>query len=189
MAARIELDLRIGAAFTRLQTLQLRPMNNALMDSTISYGAFVTRHLCGFKWSFRFILLNIGRILSVSHSRICGRSVPAGEELQAGNVLVDQSHARQRQRESQLQLASRSSLRPRRRHCHARTVSLRQKGPGFSRQSKTHEQIQAASFDNRGFANDGNSLSSNEWSSDHEGTYGRGIIVLGRGISPDNFHS
>ncbi|KAI2854775.1 hypothetical protein CBS12448_7539 [Aspergillus niger] len=39
VAARIELDLRIGAAFTRLQTLQLKPLSAALQDTIISYGS------------------------------------------------------------------------------------------------------------------------------------------------------
>lgn len=38
VAARIELDLRIGAAFTRLQTLQLQKMSEKLEGQTISYG-------------------------------------------------------------------------------------------------------------------------------------------------------
>lgn len=39
VAARIELDLRIGAAFTRLQTLQLQPVTEKLADQIISYGS------------------------------------------------------------------------------------------------------------------------------------------------------
>ncbi|EAW11515.1 DNA topoisomerase 3 [Aspergillus clavatus NRRL 1] len=39
VAARIELDLRIGAAFTRLQCLQLKPLSAALTDKIISYGS------------------------------------------------------------------------------------------------------------------------------------------------------
>ncbi|KAF7587879.1 DNA topoisomerase [Aspergillus hancockii] len=39
VAARIELDLRIGAAFTRLQTLQLKHMSVALETKIISYGS------------------------------------------------------------------------------------------------------------------------------------------------------
>ncbi|KAF3897584.1 DNA topoisomerase [Trichophyton interdigitale] len=39
VAARIELDLRIGAAFTRLQTLQLQTMGGALAERIISYGS------------------------------------------------------------------------------------------------------------------------------------------------------
>lgn len=39
VAARIELDLRIGAAFTRLQTLQLQSLDEKLTDALISYGS------------------------------------------------------------------------------------------------------------------------------------------------------
>ncbi|OAX81090.1 hypothetical protein ACJ72_04572 [Emergomyces africanus] len=39
VAARIELDLRIGAAFTRLQTLQLKSLGGVLDDRVISYGS------------------------------------------------------------------------------------------------------------------------------------------------------
>lgn len=36
--ARIELDLRIGYAFTRFLTISLRPLGGALQERTISYG-------------------------------------------------------------------------------------------------------------------------------------------------------
>ncbi|KAL3468461.1 DNA topoisomerase [Aspergillus heterothallicus] len=39
VAARIELDLRIGAAFTRLLTLQLQPLHESLDGKTLSYGS------------------------------------------------------------------------------------------------------------------------------------------------------
>lgn len=39
VAARIELDLRIGAAFTRLQTLQLQSISERLADQILSYGS------------------------------------------------------------------------------------------------------------------------------------------------------
>lgn len=39
VAARIELDLRTGAAFTRLQTVQLQPLVAVLADKVISYGS------------------------------------------------------------------------------------------------------------------------------------------------------
>lgn len=39
VAARIELDLRIGAAFTRLQTLNLQPLSPKLDNQIISYGS------------------------------------------------------------------------------------------------------------------------------------------------------
>lgn len=38
VAARMELDLRIGASFTRLQTLQLKTIGSILQDRIISYG-------------------------------------------------------------------------------------------------------------------------------------------------------
>ncbi len=43
VAARIELDLRIGAAFTRLQTLQLQSLGGVLDGRLISYGTYVFR--------------------------------------------------------------------------------------------------------------------------------------------------
>ena len=42
--ARIELDLRIGAAFTRLQTLNLRDLGPELQDRVLSYGAHYDAH-------------------------------------------------------------------------------------------------------------------------------------------------
>ena len=38
VAARIELDLRIGSSFTRMQTLELKSVVDALADRVISYG-------------------------------------------------------------------------------------------------------------------------------------------------------
>lgn len=38
VSARIELDLRIGYAFTRFLTLNLRPLGGALSSLTLSYG-------------------------------------------------------------------------------------------------------------------------------------------------------
>ena len=38
VAARIELDLRLGASFTRLQTLSLQGLGGGLEDRVISYG-------------------------------------------------------------------------------------------------------------------------------------------------------
>lgn len=38
VAARIELDLRIGYAFTRFQTKLIQPLGGALQNAMISYG-------------------------------------------------------------------------------------------------------------------------------------------------------
>jgi DNA topoisomerase III len=38
VCARIELDLRIGFAFTRFLTLNLRPLGGPMSELTISYG-------------------------------------------------------------------------------------------------------------------------------------------------------
>jgi hypothetical protein len=65
VAARIELDLRIGAAFTRLQTLQLQTLGEALQNRVISYGRF--RPV-----GFRKISLTISRIVSVSYPGLRG---------------------------------------------------------------------------------------------------------------------
>jgi DNA topoisomerase-3 len=39
VAARIELDLRIGFAFTRFQTVNLRMLGGPLSDKMISFGS------------------------------------------------------------------------------------------------------------------------------------------------------
>ena len=52
MAARIELDLRIGAAFTRLQTLQLQAVVAVLKEKVISYGMIPQVMLCDQKSDF-----------------------------------------------------------------------------------------------------------------------------------------
>ena len=38
VSARQELDLRIGFAFTRFQTITIRPVGGALADMVLSYG-------------------------------------------------------------------------------------------------------------------------------------------------------
>lgn len=43
VAARIELDLRLGACFTRFQTLSLQTMGPSLEDRIISYGRSQSR--------------------------------------------------------------------------------------------------------------------------------------------------
>ena len=63
VAARIELDLRIGASFTRMQTLQLQTVTEKLAEQIISYGR-LEAHLAN--------LTNGLRFLPVPYSRLCG---------------------------------------------------------------------------------------------------------------------
>lgn len=65
VAARIELDLRIGAAFTRLQTLQLQTLVAVLQEKVISYGRTNPRTLCVFS-------LTSSRLMSIPDPGICG---------------------------------------------------------------------------------------------------------------------
>jgi DNA topoisomerase III len=66
VAARIELDLRIGAAFTRLQTLQLQPVTERLAEQIISYGEL---NCCVSR------LADLCRLMSIPNARLRGRSV------------------------------------------------------------------------------------------------------------------
>lgn len=86
MAARIELDLRIGAAFTRLQTLQLQAVVAVLKDKIISYGMTIS-------YSSQAFCLTEYRLMPVPHVGIRGRSVSQSAKLQARNILGHQGHA------------------------------------------------------------------------------------------------
>ncbi|KAJ5920856.1 hypothetical protein N7466_009182 [Penicillium verhagenii] len=82
VAARIELDLRIGAAFTRLQTLQLQAVVAVLKEKVISYGlsfpdAFEVRlsHISqNFKpetfWSIKVMLQREGKKVNFLWKRV-----------------------------------------------------------------------------------------------------------------------
>lgn len=88
VAARIELDLRIGAAFTRLQTLQLQAVAAILKEKVISYGrsfAFVEHQ--------SIVSNSKTRLLSVSYAWIRRGSVLSRKELQARDVLEYQGYA------------------------------------------------------------------------------------------------
>lgn len=54
MATRIELDLRIGFAFTRFLTNSLRMMGGPLAELVLSYGRMLAScsvAICGILWS------------------------------------------------------------------------------------------------------------------------------------------
>lgn len=95
VAARIELDLRIGAAFTRLQTLQLQAVVAVLKEKVISYG--MAQFYCS---SFTFCLTLI-RVLSIPNSRVCSGSILTGQKLQTRNILEYQSYAAARRQKGQ----------------------------------------------------------------------------------------
>lgn len=64
VSARIELDLRLGAAFTRFQSLTLRTLGGDLESRTISYGLLFLK----FVLSSRSSTLIMYRIVSIPHS-------------------------------------------------------------------------------------------------------------------------
>ena len=77
MEARITLDLRLGAAFTRLQTLALQREVDQIKESgVVSYGAILSSLL-----DLRVLTMSGGtyaRSLSISNIGFCGSQVSAG---------------------------------------------------------------------------------------------------------------
>ena len=63
VSARIELDLRLGAAFTRFQTLTLKTLGGDLEDRIISYGQLFLQ----FVPRLRLSMLIMYRIMSISY--------------------------------------------------------------------------------------------------------------------------
>lgn len=68
--ARREIDLRLGAIFTRFQTLNLAKKFSELESETISYGMNIDHFLQ---------FANFVRSVPVSHFRICCRPILANE--------------------------------------------------------------------------------------------------------------
>ena len=68
VSARIELDLRLGAAFTRFQSLTLQKLGGDLERRTISYGQLFLRLVpCSHS-----NMLTLYRIMSIPHPWFCG---------------------------------------------------------------------------------------------------------------------
>lgn len=85
VAARIELDLRIGYAFTRFITNNLKHLGGPLADLVLSYGN--RRHpSLSLPLSIVIISMILGlkklhRVLSISNSGICGGPVFSRQEF------------------------------------------------------------------------------------------------------------
>ena len=76
VAARIMVDLEIGAAFTRWQTWTLNAKFRQLYDiQLLSYGTSST-DCCS-----SYVLILLSRALSVPHTRLCGLKVSGYPEL------------------------------------------------------------------------------------------------------------
>lgn len=72
VSARIELDLRLGAAFTRYQTLALREMGGDLADRVISYGQSST------PFDDQDLSSIVVRLMSIPNPRLrCGSLFPS----------------------------------------------------------------------------------------------------------------
>jgi hypothetical protein len=81
VAARIELDLRIGYAFTRFITNNLKHLGGPLADLVLSYGKRQHPLPIHLNSIFDLGLKNLYRILSISNSGIRCGSVFSCQEL------------------------------------------------------------------------------------------------------------
>lgn len=126
---RIELDLRTGAAITRLQTLNLQGAFPELAEKVISYGssqpllpAFSSRPDSPF--------LSFPRSVSVPNPRLCRRPVSPYPSLRIRGVLVHRRLAGEGRQHDQLQLEEEPSLRLRGRRHSLRAVRREPGGKG-----------------------------------------------------------
>lgn len=82
VGARTEVDLRLGAVFTRFQTLTLQLMGGDLEDRVVSYGRYQPQQQLSSKH-----LSHSYRIMSVPYSWFCCRSVFSCPEIRARKIL------------------------------------------------------------------------------------------------------
>lgn len=103
VAARIDLDLRLGAAMTRLQTLRLQAsFPEGLAEKVVSYGTVLHRKM------FEMATLTDAsrRTLPVPNLGLCGGPVRESAQLCARVILVHPFGFRARRRERPLFLAT-----------------------------------------------------------------------------------
>ena len=87
VSARIELDLRLGAAFTRYQTLSLQMLGGNLAEKVLSYGEneFI---------SLEILILRLWphRILPVSNPGLRSGQILSSPKIRAREILEHQSY-------------------------------------------------------------------------------------------------
>lgn len=101
--ARIELDLRIGFAFTRMQTRSLQILGSVFDRKVISYGKPVSCMISTKTDNYR--------ILSISNSWICSRSILARTEFRARTILEYQDNGEVGRYRGDIPLETESSFR------------------------------------------------------------------------------
>lgn len=95
VSARIALDLRIGAAFTRLTTMTLQSRAPELASSVISYGELS----CSQGVYVKLIL----RSMPISHPRLRRRSIQPSPSFRPGIILVHLRRYRETARRPKLE--------------------------------------------------------------------------------------
>lgn len=81
--ARMELDLRFGAIFTRFQSLSFRKSLPEVEGKVISYGKIDVKSAV-----VSLTLIQCLRAMSISNAWFCRRAVLESQKIQVGAVLV-----------------------------------------------------------------------------------------------------
>lgn len=141
VSARIELDLRLGAAFTRYQTLTLREMGGDLADRLISYGQSST------PFNFYVRRLIVVRFVSIPDPGLRCRSIFPSQEFCTGNVLEHQGRPAAGRHQSNFLLAAPSVVRPRICYYPLREMSGSKDCESLEDAEKADKQVEALAID------------------------------------------